>query len=223
MTWFVNAVAFVFLCILTLPLSGPSVEKRHGPHERRVEKNIIISAEYPKIRIRIAETFCFVGSHPIRIRDIAEGERFVFAETDGKQIRRLFIAQFEEFLPTSDEIYRYSFDTARTLGGHRFRHNTFAFSMAENEKENPGAESAATAAFLRSKGYVFEDELIVSRFLTLGGPDRKHELILFYCENASTTGRALKDFYAGDDATEVFAAIAPGLEARSLEAFAILE
>ena len=56
--------------------------------------------------------------------------------------------------------------------------------MAQFEHFLPGV---LMAVFLRERGYRLEDELMLSRFATVAGPDKKHELILFYIENVATT------------------------------------
>lgn len=190
-----------------------------GQSNRYVDSgNVLISRSTPAIRIKVDPAFHYIGRFDFRLDDVAEGERHVFVDADGRNIRRLFIAQFEHFLPESEEMYRYSFDRAERMGEHLFRHGTFAFSGAEAE---PGREAALTTAFLRKKGYLFSDEWMVSRFLTLGNPDRKSELILFYQEDVSSSGYRLADFSIGDEETELWKSISPQLTERSRRAFNI--
>jgi hypothetical protein len=197
------------LCIAALPA-------------RRVDGNVLISDALPSIQIRIDPKIRCVGSFPFNIQDIAAGERYVFAEADGKTIKRMFIAQFESFLPESSEIYRYSFANAMKIKGHLFNHSTFAYSNQEALKENPKGEGALTASFLKAKGFDVQDEWIASRFLTLGDESRKHELILFYLEPAATTGHTIAEFYEGETKTKLFERISAELKQRSMQAFEIL-
>lgn len=194
----------------------------YAQETRRVVGNTIVSDKLPAIKVQVDKAFKYLGKFDFVIGAIAKGERFVFVEaTRKKRIKRLFIAQFEQILPTSQEIYRYNFDKAILLGEHRFRHNTFAFSGAEAKRENPKGEASLTADFLAAKGFRLEDELMSSRFLTVPDQAKKNEMILFYIENISKTGRRLADLYVGDEETVVWKAITSGLKDRSSAAFKI--
>ena len=189
---------------------------------RTVEKQTLISTELPKIAITVDPAFKYIGKFDFVLKEIAKGERYVFVDADrGKKIKRLFIAQFEGFIPGNSHTYNYRFDNAELMAGHKFRQNTFAYSNLESERDAPAAEAALTAKFLRDRGYKLEDELMMSRFLTVPDAERRNELILFYLENASTTGKNIADFYADDEETTVWKNISVGLTARSREAFKV--
>lgn len=189
--------------------------------ERKVAGKTLISNQLPEIKVKLNGNFKYVGKFGFTIRDIAKGERYVFVDARKNEIQRLFIAQFEAILPTSDEFYRYNFDKAQKFGVHKFRQNTFAYSNLEAEKENPNGEATLTAKFLKEKGYQLEDELMMSRFLTVPDEAKKHELILFYIENVSSSKHRLADFYKDDAATEIWKQISNGLTNRSFKAFKI--
>ena len=107
------------------------------------------------------------------------------------------------------------------FGSHKFRQNTYAYSNTESRRENPENEGVLTFDFLQKKGYSLEDELMMSRFLTVPDEAKKNELILFYIENASETKHKLSEFYKDDEATEIWKNISKGLTERSLKAFKI--
>jgi hypothetical protein len=189
--------------------------------ERKVVRKTLISNQLPKIKVQLLENFKFVGKFDFTIRDIAKGERYVFVDARKGKIQRLFIAQFEAIFPESDESYRYNFDNAQKFSEHKFRQNTFAFSNIEARKENPTGEAALTEKFLQEKGYMLGDELMMSRFVTVPDKAKKHELILFYIENVSSTKHKLNEFYKGNDETEIWRQISQELTSRSLKAFKI--
>ena len=145
---------------------------------------------------------------------------FLLMRKTGK-VKRMFIAQFEGFLPDVDDFYRYNFDNAQMFGSHKFRQNTFAYSNREKCRENPAGEGVLTFDFLQQKGFSVEDELMLSRFLTVPDAEKKHELILFYIENVSETKHKKSEFYKDDEATEVWKNISKDLTQRSLKAFEI--
>lgn len=188
---------------------------------RRVENNVLISDSLPQIKIKVDSAIRFIGSFPFKIQDIAAGERFVFAESEGKKIKRAVIAQFEGFLPQSSEIYRYSFANAITFGSHKFNHNTFAFTNEAATKENPEGEAALTYSFLQKKGFEIPEAWIVSRFLTLGDESRKYEMILFYQEDVESTGRKFEELSVNDESTEALKSMGPLLKERALKAMQI--
>ena len=190
--------------------------------QRTVEKNVLTSSDLPPIRIKVADKFDYVGKFDFTLRDIAYGERHVFVDADDKHIKRLFIFQFEGFLPDNDHTYNYDFSNAETIGDFKYRQNTWAYSNQDSAESNPGGEGTLTAEFLRNKGYQLEDELMMSRFVMVPDDARRHEMILFYLENASNTGLSIDQFYdATDEPTPEWVAISEDLTASSRQAFSI--
>jgi len=204
----------LFAAVLILPMTAVQAQ-------RSVDGKTLISDALPKIKIKLKGDFKYVGKFDFKLGETAAGERYVFVEAKKKRIQRLFIAQFEGFLPNVQKTYNYKFDNALKFGAHKFRQNTYAYSNEADRREKPGNEGVLTAAFLREKGYAFEDEFMMSRFVTVPDAERRNELILFYIENASTTGHRLSEFFSGDNETEVWRKISVGLTERSLKAFEI--
>lgn len=189
---------------------------------RKVDGRVLTSDSLPRIQVTVHRDFDYVGKFDFVLKGIAKGERYVFVDADQtKKIRRLFIAQFEGFLPDQPHTYNYNFDDAALMAGQKFRQNTYAFSNSVAERESPDAEAALTVKFLRARGFEIEDELMMSRFLTVPDAERKNELILFYLENASSSGKKIADFYSGDTETEVWQKISVGLTSRSRKAFKV--
>lgn len=188
---------------------------------RRVENNTLISDDLPAIKITVNKDFKYIGRFDFKIRDVATGERLVFVDAAGKKVRRLFIAQFEGFLPNIDDFYRYNFDNAELFGTHKFRQNTYAYSNLQAREENPEGESSLTYDFLLDKGYEVEDQVMMSRFLTVPDEKKKHELILFYLENVSDSNHKLAEFYKDDNSTAIWQEISKALTERSLKSFVI--
>jgi len=191
-----NGWLFLTLLILFI-LSCQNGGSEKIKQARYVDGQILISQKLPKIKIAVDESFAYQGKFDFKIRDVAKGERYISVDSRNNEIKRMFIAQFEFFLPSNDEFYRYSFKNAMEIGSHKFKQNTYAYSNAEAIAANPEGEAALTFKFLTGRGFKIEDELMVSRFVTVAGQDRKHELILFYLENVSESGHKLGEFYEG--------------------------
>jgi hypothetical protein len=65
---------------------------------------------------------------------------------------------------------------------------------------------------------------MMSRFVMAPDEARRHEMILFYLENASSTGRRIASFYGEQDRpTPHWDEFSIGLAARSRASFSILE
>lgn len=206
--------AFVVLLFAALPSQAQET--------RRASGHKLVSDSLPRLTLELDRAFKYVGRFDFKIRDVAAGERFVFVDADkDKKIKRLFIVQFEGFLPSNTHTYNYNFDKALVMAGHKFRQNTYAYSNEASEKENPQNEGALTARFLKEKGYILEDELMMSRFVNVPDAERRREMILYYLENASASGHRLSQFYAGEDETPVWREISKGLTERSLKAFKV--
>jgi hypothetical protein len=215
---------FVFSIIIIGLISQPLYGKRVGderPH-RVVKGRELTSTDFPSLRLRVDKSFRYLGKFSFTVANMSSGERYIFAQVQGRRVRKLFIVQFEAILPDSSETYNYSFADALTIGGHKFKQNTFAFDAREALKKSPPDEGALTTRFLRKKGFVTENEIMAARLVNVPDAERKHEMILFYMENVSDTGHALKDFYSGEDRTPFWRETAQGLAQRLIESFTII-
>lgn len=209
-------------CAELRPRDPSSIRPAARGPARVVDGRVLTSSDLPALRIRVDSGFTFAGVVPFRIRDMAEGERFLFVDSKDGDVRRMVIAQFEKIQPASSETYRYSFDGAEVIAGFRFRQNAFAFSHREAAAENPSGEAALTAEFLRRNGYRLHDEVMSVRRLTVPDSARRHELIVFYIEPLPPAGARLADLYAGDEETPLWQELSAKLRARAAAAFEIL-
>ena len=215
-------------CILTTLLVFVILSCQKGSSnkvelERYIKGQNLISKKLPKIKITLDESFAYQGKFDFKISDIAKGERYIFVDSDNYKVKRMFMAQFEGFLASNDKFYRYSFANAMKIGNHKFRQNTYAYSNSESIAMNPEGEAALTFKLLTDKGFTIEDEMMMSRFVTVAGEERKHELILFYVENVSESGHRLIEFYEDDTETQIWQDISKRLTERSLQNFEIIE
>ena len=188
-----------------------------------VRDGVLISLKDPSLAIDVKDSFTFVGRHPFTIRDVAAGERFIFADAEGDIIQRLFIVQFEGFLPGVDDFYRYDMNGSPVVANYPFRSNGYAFDIVDAIAANPKSESAATYPFLRSKGYSVPAHWMQWRSLTIADQARKKEIILFYVENVDSTGLTLADLYKEDEATDAWINIQQDLEVRANGSFRLTE
>ncbi len=236
---------FILLTISTLLLSCQTKKKEVKDNTqnvsteksivRFVKGNTIISKKLPKIEIKVDEEFSFVGKFDFEIiassdeysedmqgKPVAVGERYVFASTDENQsVNKLFIVQFEGFLPENDLIYNYDFDKSNFIGENKYRHNTWFYDSKKLAQGNPNNEGAKTRTFLEEKGFQLEDQFMMSRFVGLASENRKNEIIIFYHEMLKkTTGYSLEEYEKSINDEEV-KAIRDSFIERSRRSFSI--
>lgn len=202
-------------------LGFSAIGEPEGATERQVIENTVVSENSPALAIRVAPELVYLGRHAIRIRDVAAGERIVFAERSAGDVTRMLILQYEGFLPGIDEQYRYNLSNSPVVAGYPFRSNAYAFDLAVSRRENPGGESADTARFLEAKGLTFPNIWMMWRSLTVTDAARRNELIIFYVEAPKNQELTIADIYdpVTDRSTDFWRRFTPGLEQRANAAF----
>lgn len=202
-------------------LGSWAVGEPEGVAERRIVENTVVSENSPALAIRVAPELVYLGRHAIRIRDVAAGERIVFAEHSAGDVKRMLILQYEGFLPGIDEQYRYNLSNSPVVAGYPFRSNAYAFDMTVSRRENPGGEAADTARFLEAKGLTFPNIWMMWRSLTVTDAARRNELIIFYVEAPENPELAIADIYdpVTDRSTDFWRRYTPGLEQRANASF----
>jgi hypothetical protein len=188
-----------------------------NPDRRSVHGLELTSPADPRVRITVQPRFTYVGRFSYSLGRDFDGERFVFAPVTDSALPRLFVVQFERIKPPSAERYRYNVDAGEQIGPLRFVRNSFAFDNPGAPVASPHDEGELTSNFLLARGFRLPSVWLASRFVTIGGPERTSELIIFYMEGRSDL--TLKDLYVGEDPTETWQALKPALAERARAAF----
>lgn len=161
--------------------SGISYNAGQG---RSVSKNTIVSLKSPPIRIDVNEQLHNVGVLNFPLKNVAQVERYVYASHDeSKRIQRLFIAQFEAFLPDIKNTYKFQVINPTKLGNFDYQTDVGIYNFAERIASNPGAEAEHTKKLLDKNGLKADDDFLVARYARITSEDKRTELILFYLEN----------------------------------------
>lgn len=157
---------------------------------RSVNKNKIVSLANPAIRIEVDDELQTIGILNFVLKNVAQVERYVYATHDGnKRIRRLFIAQFEAFLPDAKGAYTFQVANPTRLGNFDYQTDVGVYNFAERIVANPGAEPEVTKALFDRNGLKVDDDYLVARYARItDAVDKRHELILFYFENLRDLG-----------------------------------
>src|SRR3989454_5020660 len=125
-----------------------------------------------------------------------------------KGIKRMYMMQFEGYLPNIKATYDYPVTKTVTLGGQTYIVNSEGIpNVPAALRQNPQSDVTRAASFLESKGYRISDSIMFQRFVRLVGDAKRNEFILLYVEDAGTgasaenekhtqdiSGRALKGF-----------------------------
>jgi hypothetical protein len=214
-------VASVSLSISASAQAAPSAPTQ--PPARTVKGQVLTSTEKPTIRLEFDKGFKYVGTQDFILYDVARAEQhfFVDADKDGR-IKRMYWVQFEGYLPSNTNSYRYRVNKTITLGGLEF----IADAYVRNVKANPGrpdSDGSRARAFLESKGYrMASDEVLSQRLVHLIGEAKRDELMIIYMEDLNALGLTAADLAAGGRAAAQWEEVAKGLLERAAKGMKIL-
>lgn len=176
---FLRQCAAIFLIVLI------SAVLAFAQNARSVKKQILISSDAPKVKIKFDKKFKFAGSHKFVLYNRAEAEQFFFADADNQKIKRLYMLQFESYLPKIDATYNYNEPETIKIGGLDYFSNTEVVPNVEAALSAvPDSDIAKAAAFLQSKNFVLMKSLLYQRFVRVVSADKRSEFIILYIENA---------------------------------------
>ncbi|MGI9054343.1 MAG: hypothetical protein ACR2F2_00940 [Pyrinomonadaceae bacterium] len=168
--------AMIFLILLCLSFSFSQTK-------REVKNRILISEDAPKIRLKFDKKFKFAGSQKFVLYERAEAEQFFFIEAENKKIKRLYMLQFENFLPGIEGAYNYNEPQSVKIGGLDFFANAEPIPNVEAAlKAVPDSDIAKAAEFLKSKGFTLMNSLLYQRFVRVVSDDKRREFMMLYIE-----------------------------------------
>ena len=208
----VSAAVFVGL-LLPAIACAQSANKPSATQTRRVKGQVLTSTSLPPIRIRFDKTFKYIGSQTFILYDRAQVEQYFFVAVDKQQrIMRMYMLQFEGYLPNINATYDYAVTKTVNLGGQTYLVNAEAIpNVPAALKQNPQSDVARAATFLESKGYRIGESIVFQRFVRLVDEAKRNEFILLYVENAGAGG-------SSDKARGM-----PEFSSRALNGFTILK
>jgi uncharacterized protein (TIGR02246 family) len=191
---------------------------------RSVNKNTIVSLKNPPIRIDVDERLQNVGILNFPLKNVAQVERYVYASHDeSKRIRRLFIAQFEAFLPNIDDSYKFQVINPTRLGSFDYQTDVGIYNFAERIAQNPGAEAEFTKALLDKNNLKADDDFLVARYARITSDDKRSELILFYLENLKDLGFSRAELETNGKRTPQAEKLFRDFAGRALNSFKITD
>jgi hypothetical protein len=181
-------LVFILASSLTLPsfALAQSSAKAESTRTRRVKRQVLTSAYLPSIRVRFEKRFKYVGSQKFILYDRAQVEQHFFVDADNeRRIKRMYMAQFEGYLPNINAKYDYPLTKTVDLGGQTYIANAESIpNVSAALKQNPQSDVARAASFLESKGYHVSESIMFQRFVRPVDEAERNEFILLYVEDA---------------------------------------
>jgi hypothetical protein len=190
---------------------------------RRVEGQVLTSTETPAVRLEFDKGFKYVGGHSFILYDVAHAEQHFFVDADEEgRVQRMYWVQFEGYLPSNANVYKYEVNETANIGGLEF----IADAYARNMKDSPGrpdSDGARARAFLEDKGYrMASEEVLSQRLVHLTDHTKRNELMIIYREDLSSMGLTAADLAEGGRAASQWDEISKGLLDRAVQGLKVL-
>lgn len=190
---------------------------------RSVNGQILSSTAMPAIRLKFGRDFKYVGSQDFILYDVARAEQQFFVDADKQgRIARMYWVQFEGYLPSNTNTYRYKMNKTINIGGLDF----IADAYARNIKANPGrpdSDGSRARAFLEKRGYrMLSDEVMSQRLVYLVDEAKRNELMIIYLEDLRSMKLTAADLAPGGNAATRWEEISRGLLERATKGMEIL-
>ena len=188
-------------CVLLLHADASAQRRAAAGAERAraVRGHVLTSTHLPPIRIRFDKSFRYVGSQKFILYERAQAEQHFFVDADARRrIRRMYMLQFEGYLPGVDAKYDYAAAETVRLGGEDYIANAESVpNVAAVLAQNPQSDSARAVEFLKGKGYSVGESVRFQRFVRLVDESKRNEFILLYVEDAGASqgdDKAMSEF-----------------------------
>lgn len=183
---------------------------------RNVNGQTLSSTATPAIRLKFARDFKYVGSQDFILYDVARAEQYFFVDADKQgRIKRMYWVQFEGYLSSNTNTYRYKINKTVNIGGFDF----IADAYARNVKANPGrtdSDGSRARGFLEKQGYrMMSDEVMSQRLVHLVDETKRNELMIIYLEDLSAMRLTAADLAPGGSAATRWEEVSAGLLERA--------
>ncbi|HKS08557.1 MAG TPA: hypothetical protein VJS13_03360 [Pyrinomonadaceae bacterium] len=165
--------------------SAQSQSKDASQPSRTVKGQVLTSTSLPNIRLKFDKHFKYAGTQQFVLYGRSQAEQFFFVDADKHgHISRLYLVQFEGYLPNTDATYDYAVTGTIDIHGQQYITNTESVpSVSAVLKQQPESDAARAIAFLTQKGFHAPEALRYQRFVRLVDNAKRHEFIIVYVED----------------------------------------
>jgi hypothetical protein len=170
---------------------------------RRVKGQVLTSSHLPPIRVKFDKAFTYVGTQNFILYGRAQVEQYFFVAADSRRlIKRMYMVQFEGYLPNISGAYNYAVTKSIDLAGQTYIAD---FEVVPNVsaaiRQDPQSDVTRAASFLQGKGYRIGEGIVFQRFVRMVDEANRSEFILLYVEDLIGAGfdaadreKAIQDF-----------------------------
>ena len=164
------------------------------PPVRTVKGQVLTSTSLPTIRLKFDKHFKYAGTQSFILYGRSQAEQFFFVDTDKTgQVARMYLVQFEGYLPNTNATYDYAVTETVTLNGQTYIANSDSVpNVSALLKQEPESDAARAVTFLTNKGFHLPEALKYRRFVRLVDDAKRNEFILLYIEVANTAAAQQK-------------------------------
>ena len=200
--------AYLIFCAATLAAQALAPE-------RKVERNAVISAHDPMVRVQFPPSAQYIGADRWNLYDIADCELHAFVDSDAqKNVQRLYWVQFEGYLPSKPDLaHQYDSPRHTSVGGLDFYVDIWVRS--KDEQTQQGSHRQHIEELIRSKGFNMPAAMMYVRLVHLLDERKRKELMIIYGEDLRPTGLSAADLSQGGKAFGQWPAIEKGLAERA--------
>jgi hypothetical protein len=190
---------FATTCVLLMHADASAQSRAADEQARVVKGRVLTSTKLPSIRIRFDKKLKYVGSQKFVLYERAQAEQHFFVDADASgRIRRMYMLQFEGYLPGVDASYNYEAKETVKLGGVDYIVNAESVPNVKAALgQQPQSDAARAVAFLEGKGYSVGESVRFQRFVRLVDDAKRNEFIMLYVEDAGATQpgeKAMREF-----------------------------
>ena len=185
--------------IAALACVGGSLAQTAQAPERIVVGHKLISKSLPAATLQFTEAFKHAASRRFPVHGLADAEQHFFADADAEgKIRRLFLIQFERYLPSNNATYQFPSPLTFDLNGRRFFHDT---ALIPDFMAGTSSDPANLKDYLEKAGYKLPKEVARIRMYHAPASDRRSVMIIVYVEaiTPSELPRGIKNGIAADE------------------------
>jgi hypothetical protein len=152
-----------------------------------VTANVLTSQQFPPIIMRFGDAYEYLGATEFVLYGVANTTIHLFAQTENRQVSRLYWVQFEGYLPGVDRTYDYSDSEGRTtIAGREYYEDAWVWDLAAL-RVRPGSDTEQVLALLRQRGLELGPEVVGLRLVSLD-PAARNELMIVYLEDVRELG-----------------------------------
>ena len=156
---------------------------------RSVRGQVLTSTALPAVSLRFGDAFRFVGTQSFLLYGVARAEQYVFVDADDAGlVRRLYLVQFEGYLPDNTYTYDYPVTRLVRVGGLPFIADADARNV-QADAERPDSDTCRLDGFLAAHGYRLpSDEVLSERLVHLVDAEKRREVMVLYSEDLGRFG-----------------------------------